>query len=361
MSNKLNRCDTEQMKKYSLENDKIYKNVKLFSLSTLSKEVTNLQASIEEKNIFLNKCEKISKKKFDKNNKNLHNATDRNSNNNRTSKNTLLPSLNSDVPKNYQSKNSEIRHDTFFLTKNESQHKTIFSQNIFDKSSNNVSLFITERPGVNYTRYLTGLNESKILSMQKESNKIKNKQEDAAKLKILYRKIFRTTGYRPLHEIHLEKHKEKEQKLQSIHRKIIKSEDPKKYHCEKIKEIRSKLNFMKGIIDYAYPIVSVKRLKYQNIYFNTYMEKHKQTEILKNEKAKNSNNNFIDINEYLETDSLIQSNARNSGDFYLSKDMKESNKKFSNLSYNNNRRNISLIPKKKLTADSLRFLSEESF
>ena len=81
------------MKKYSLENDKIYKNVKLFSLSTLSKEVTNLQASIEEKNIFLNKCEKISKKKFDKNNKNLHNATDRNSNNNRNSKNTLFNSI----------------------------------------------------------------------------------------------------------------------------------------------------------------------------------------------------------------------------------------------------------------------------
>jgi len=361
MDNKLKSFESERTKKYSLENEKIYKNIKLFSLSTLSKEVANLQASLKENNIFLEDSEKNKKKNFDKKSKTLDSITEKNSKNKfYISKNTILPSLNSDGTKNSK-KSSENHQDTFFLTKNEILHKSSFNRNEIDKSINKtMSLFVTERPGINYTGYMTCSNESKIPPSQNESYKIKFNQEEATKLKNLYRKIFRTTGYRPLQDIHLEKKKEKDEKLQTIHKKIVKSEDPKKYHCEKIKEIRSKLNFMKGIIDYAYPKVSVQRLKYQKIYFNTYMEKSKQKEILKNVKAKNSNNNFIDINEYRETDSLTRSNARNSAEIYLSKEMKQSNKKFSYLNNNTTKRNISLIPKQKLTADSLRYLTDYS-
>jgi hypothetical protein len=321
MNNYIQRSNSDKNKKYSLENEKLYKNVNLFSNSNITKEITKLKENLEFKNkIFekyrnteshnhsynpylktdnFQKMKNFQKEKFYNTTRNLTEGVV-NIHTNNSEKFISLKSLNSKI-----NLAQNVPPETFFLTKKEETNlEKNYSSKLNRTTTMNNNHFNTTGQLQNFTRYLTGFSENsqKIFPSKTESDKFEKKNDDDENLRHLYRKIFRKkNNYKRLNEIHFEKINEKEEKLRETHKKIIKEENHPKYVNDKIKEIKSKLNFMKGVFDYAYPLVMVKRLKFQNIYFSTYMDKFNQVESLKNEMAKKiSSNNYGDISKYFE-------------------------------------------------------------
>lgn len=376
MNNNLQLRDCDRSKKYSLENEKISKNVTLFSNSNLSNEISKLKKNLDFKTKIFNKYN-LSQSHNDSLNtlaqttSNFQNykylKRERFNETSLTDVGFRIQANKSDkllIEKSLNRKNKEMPAESIFVTKNEGNKFDKNFSSIMNLTPNfNKNRYNTTTQLQNFTTYLTSFSENtpKVINLKTELDK-KN-IDDQQELRNLYRKIFRKkNNYKRLNEIHFEKLNEKEEKLKEIHKKIIKEENPPpKYVNEKIKEIKSKLAFMKDVFDYSYPFIMVKRLKFQNIYFNTYQEKFKQIENLKNEIVKkNSNLNFGDIGYYFKsenTDKEVKPFLNNldsiTSNFKFSSNKKLKIKRFQTVSYNNPENKKFLIPpRNKIKSDN---------
>lgn len=274
MLSQVNNSCTEK-NSFAMENKK-FKNMSFFNNKSLTKEIQNLKISLGDRQSFLDSysnCEDLTRKAK---NLKLAEKSDKkllNSGRNFFKKGSVFKTLI--FEEDVQSKGEGKDRLQFLSTKfNSKIHSPI---NNIDQSHPK-SLFPS----------IENRSQKKLITIPQSlltNEKDRSKEKEALHL---YKKIFEDRGKtiiktKPANVVKKEQEEEKKSELRF---KILKKEKKTNEVENKITQIKKKLGFIKGVYDYAYPLVMIEKIKAQKKYYEIYIEKFNEKIKSKNEQVR---------------------------------------------------------------------------
>jgi hypothetical protein len=234
---------------------------------------------------------------------------------------TLQPN-NRKIKKLSETEKSNTSYNNSYLLKSNSFYDSKTKTNTQNKINNlninnNINFNETSRTQNKFTsierdKTTSPISFKTIKVMNKTGGHLLSKDYFSEKeIDYVYKKIF----YKKIKEIDSKEEKIDEREIKRMKMLNIKRES--NYIKDKIKDIKTKLLFMKGVVDYAYPVIFLEKIKMQKKYFDI------KKEIMKIQKQK-----INDINMHkssLNVANLYNSNNNNKRQSVVFKGSKSNN------------------------------------
>jgi hypothetical protein len=265
----------------TLENDKMHLNVSLLTSKNLKFEIQNLKKTLEQKKEFLSsyyKNEKVFTKRIyvDKDKENIPSIFHKK--NDRGVLKTLI--ITSDM--------GNIDHFD-----NENAIESEIDKNKLMSTLKNTTIMDTLKT----TKRENNSTSTQSLKINKPSTTYINESEKR-ELKLMYKNIF-DKKYTKLIESFQEKTLTKEEeKRREIRERVLKIQKKPDYIKEKIKDMKTKLYFMKSVYDYSYPLIMIKKVQAQKKVYDLCIDDYNKKISMKNQLIKNGKDKDIKANKF---------------------------------------------------------------